>query len=102
MVLVVTEPTRSGLHDLRRVVELCRRFEARTAVCVNRSDINPEVADEIEAEASRQGVAFLGRVRYDESVTAAQLKRMAVVEDGDGPAAEDIRALWERVRDAMA
>jgi MinD superfamily P-loop ATPase len=102
MVLVVTEPTLSGLHDLRRVVELCRRFDAPTGVCINRADINPEVADEIEAEVARQGVAFLGRIRYDESVTTAQVKRLAVVEDGDGPAARDIRALWERVRDAVA
>ncbi len=100
-VLVVAEPTRSGLHDLRRVVELCRRFDAKLGVCVNRADINPEVADEIEAETVRQGIAFLGRVRYDEAVTAAQLRRQAVVEDGDGPAARDIRALWERVREVL-
>jgi len=36
------------------------------------------------------------------AVTAAQIRRMAVVEHGDGPAARDIRALWTRVRGELA
>jgi MinD superfamily P-loop ATPase len=102
MVLIVTEPTLSGLHDLQRVAELCRQFNLPAGVCINKADINPEVAATIEADAARRGIPLLGRVRYDESVTAAQVKQLAVVEDGDGPAARDIRALWERVNDAIS
>jgi MinD superfamily P-loop ATPase len=101
MVLVVTEPTLSGLHDLRRVVQLCRHLNIKTGVCINKADINADVADQIEAEAATLGVLVLGRIRYDESVTTAQVKRMAVVENGNGPAAMDIRALWKRVRDVL-
>jgi MinD superfamily P-loop ATPase len=102
MVLVVTEPTLSGVHDLERIADLCRRFGIPTAVCINKADINPEVSDQIEARAATWGVPVLGRIRYDASVTAAQVKRMAVVEDGNGSAATDIRALWERVKHAAA
>jgi MinD superfamily P-loop ATPase len=102
MVLVVTEPTLSGLHDLERVAELCRQFNVKTAVCINKADINPEVSNRIAAEAATRGISVLGRIRYDESVTTAQVGRMAVVEHGDSPAAHDIRALWERVRDELA
>jgi MinD superfamily P-loop ATPase len=101
LVLVVTEPSLSGLHDLGRVAELCRQFNINAGVCINKADINPEVAAQIEADAARWGMPLLGRVRYDESVTTAQVKRRAVVENGDSPAAEDIRALWERVHAAM-
>jgi MinD superfamily P-loop ATPase len=102
MVLVVTEPTLSGLHDLGRVAELCRQFNVKAGVCVNKANINPEVAAEIEADATRWGMPLFGRIRYDESVTTAQLKQLAVVEDGNSPAAADIRALWERVKHAIA
>lgn len=102
MVLIVTEPTLSGRHDLQRVAELCRQFNIRTGVCINKADINPEVSDRIEAEAAGRGIPVLGRIRYDGSVTAAQVKRRAVVEDGDSPAARDIRALWEAVKNAIA
>jgi len=97
LVLIVTEPSLSGLHDLRRVGELCRQFKVKTRVCINKADINPEISDLIEHEAAALGIPVLGRVRYDESVTAAQIERLAVVESSDGPAARDIRALWARV-----
>ena len=102
LVLIVTEPTLSGLHDLRRIAELCRQLKVSAGVCINKADINPTVAAEIEAEAGRAGFPMLGRIRYDESVTAAQVKRLSVIEHGDGPAADDIRALWRRVRNAIA
>jgi MinD superfamily P-loop ATPase len=102
MVLVVTEPTLSGLHDLRRVAELCGQLNVQAAVCINKADLNPDVADAIDAEASRWGMRVLGRVRYDEAVTTAQVSQRAVVEQGDSPASLEIRALWTRVRAAMA
>jgi MinD superfamily P-loop ATPase len=102
MVLLVAEPTLSGLHDLGRVADLCRQFNLRTGVCVNKADINPDLADQIESEAAARGLTVLGRIRYDEAVTAAQIDGVAVVERGDSLAAMDIRALWERLRKLMA
>jgi len=101
LVLVVTEPTRTGLHDLRRVAELCRQLDLETTVCINKADLNPAIAAEIEAYAKRHGLTLLGSVRYDDAVTAAQVRELSVVEAGDGPAAEDIRTLWERVERLM-
>jgi hypothetical protein len=43
----------------------------------------------------------LGRIRYDPAVTRAQVQGKAVVEVGESAAESDIRALWERVRDAI-
>jgi MinD superfamily P-loop ATPase len=102
MALVVTEPTLSGLHDLQRVAELCRQLDVRAGVCINKADLNPEVADAIEAEALRWGMPVLGRIGYDESVTTAQVNRRAVVEDGESRASLEIRTLWARVQAAMA
>jgi MinD superfamily P-loop ATPase len=98
LALIVTEPTLSGLHDLDRVADLCRQLRVRAAVCVNKADINPELSNRIEAAAAARNIPVLGRVRYDHAVTAAQVDRLSVVARGEGPAATDIRALWERVR----
>ncbi len=95
-VLVVTEPTVSGVHDMERVLELADHFDARTAVCVNRWDLNPEGADAIEVRARDRGAALVGRVRYDRAVTQAQLQARAVVDVG-GEAADDIKKVWTRV-----
>jgi MinD superfamily P-loop ATPase len=101
MVLVVTEPTLSGLHDLRRVIELCRQLHVKSGVCINKADLNPEIASEIEADAERGDIPVLGRIPYDDSVTRAQVKGIAVVEDGESPVAVEIRSLWERVKTAL-
>jgi MinD superfamily P-loop ATPase len=101
MVLVVTEPTLSGLHDMERVAQMTRHFGVKTAVCINKVDINLELADRLEQEAGKIDLPVLGRIRYDPAVTRAQVNGKAVVEAGPSPADEDIRALWEQVRDAI-
>jgi len=96
-VVVVTEPTLSGQHDFERVVGVARHFGIPTVVCVNKWDLNPELADAIEDQARSLGLDVLGRVRYDEAVTEAQVRGRAVVEVDHSPAADDIRILWEQV-----
>ena len=92
-VLVVTEPTVSGEHDLERVLSLVRHFGIPAAVCVNKWDINPEMTERIENKARQAGARVVGRIRYDPAVTQAQMQEQAVVET-DGPCAGDIRQLW--------
>lgn len=102
-VLVVSEPTVSGVHDLERVLALTRHFQIRTAVCVNKWDLNPYQAGLIEEKAAALGARLVGRIRYDTGVTAAQIAQRAVVET-DCPSAEDIRQVWEKlaIRDSVS
>jgi len=97
-VLVVTEPTLSGAHDLARVLELTRHFRIPTAVCVNKWDLNAEMTERIETEARQVGAIIAGRVRYGRAVTDAQVQGRAVVEMDSGAVAADIRAVWEALR----
>ncbi|MBN1902047.1 ATP-binding protein [Candidatus Sumerlaeota bacterium] len=97
LALIITEPTQSGRHDLLRAAELTRHFEIPTLVCVNKWDINSEIASEIEQEAQRRGIAIAGRIRYDRKVTEAQISRKAVVEFQEDGSAEDIKELWQSV-----
>ncbi len=97
LVLVVTEPTLSGSHDLGRVLELARHFAIPAAVCVNKWDLNAEMTERIESEARRAGASIAGRVRYDKGVTRAQLQGLSVVETDAGALGADIRAVWEKL-----
>ena len=92
-VLVVTEPTVSGGHDLERILSLTRHFGMATDVCVNKWDLNMEMTKRIEGRARRAGARIAGRIRYDPAVTAAQMRERAVVEI-DAPSAGDILQLW--------
>ena len=96
MALVIIEPTLSGIHDLDRVLALTKHFNIPTFVCVNKWELNPKIAGDIERNAESAGVSFAGMIRYDTSVTAAQIKGISVAEYG-GPAAEDIRKIWDTI-----
>ncbi len=96
LALVVTEPTVSGLHDLKRILALTRHFSVPAAVCVNKWDINQQQTEKIEAAARSAGAEVVSRIRYDRFVTEAQLQQKAVVEL-ESAAAEDIRLLWKQV-----
>jgi len=96
-VLVVTEPTLSGAHDMARVLELTRHFRIPTAVCVNKWDLNAEMTERIEAKARQVGAITAGRVRYGRAVTDAQLQGRAVVEIDSGAVGYDVRAVWENL-----
>ena len=97
LVLLVTEPTMSGLHDLERVVALAGHFGTPAVVCVNKSDINPEMTEKIVAFCQERQLRVIGRVPYDAEVTGAQLAGRSVVEHGDAPAAQEIRRMWREV-----
>jgi len=96
LVVVVTEPTLSGIHDLKRVVDLAAHFGIPGAVLVNKHDLNPDLTGSIEAFCRERGLPVLGRIPYDLAVTRAQLAGRAVVEADRGPAAEGIRRGWEQ------
>lgn len=96
LVLIISEPTVSGEHDLERVLELAKHFHVDAAVCINKWDLNPEMTARIEAKAQRAGAWLAGRIRYDPAITRAQIEGRAVVEM-DAPSADDIRVVWERL-----
>jgi MinD superfamily P-loop ATPase len=101
MVLVVTEPTLSGKHDLHRVSKLAANFGIKTLVCVNKADINPHIAGQITEEAGKRGLKVIGKIPYDEAFTKAQIIKASIVEYTGGAITERIKALWRQVTYAL-
>ncbi len=97
LIVLVTEPTLSGIHDLKRVAELASHFEIPVLTVVNKWDINPERTAEIEKTAAELKLEFAGKIGYDKAVTQAQLEQLSVVECGAGKVAEEIRLVWDKI-----
>ncbi len=95
LVLVVAEPTLSGLHDLNRVVELTEHFKIPTAICINKYDINPKIAGMIEKKADEKNLKVIGKIPYDTEVTKAQLAAKSVVEYSNNQTKKQIVLLWQ-------
>jgi MinD superfamily P-loop ATPase len=97
VVLVVTEPTLSGKHDLERVAQLTANFRIKTLVCINKADINPEMSCSIAEDAGKHGLKVVGKIPYDEAFTKAQIMKATLIEYTGGDIAEKIKAMWREV-----
>lgn len=95
-VVVVAEPSRSGLHDLRRVIGVCRPFGPRIFAVINRWDLDPMIGAEIEAECAARGVPVLGRIPFDPAVLETVRRGRPVTGTGS-PAARALVGCWERL-----
>ena len=67
-VLVVTEPTKSGIKDLTRVVDLCNHFGIFTMACINKYDINEDMSKEIDEYLRSKNIDLVGKIPYDNMV----------------------------------
>ncbi|KPK66414.1 MAG: hypothetical protein AMK73_00080 [Planctomycetes bacterium SM23_32] len=99
--LIVTEPTVSGVHDLERVLELCRHFGVRSLVCINKCDLNAEQAGRIRDMARQQGARLIGEIPFDPAVNEALCAGKNLVEFGRGPAAQAVRRIWDALKNEI-
>lgn len=102
LVLVITEPTVSGRHDMERVIRLCSRMGIPLCVAVNKWDLNPEMAELLAEEARKSGIPVVGKIPFDPAVTAAMVREKSLVETSDGPASRAVRKLWCEVEKQLA
>lgn len=97
-VLVVTEPTVSGVHDMERVVQLAEFFNIPAVVCVNKYDLNPEKAEEVENYANKKRLTFLGRIPFDPIFTKAMVQGRNIFEyDSDSEVCNVVKGIWEKI-----
>jgi len=94
LVLAVTEPGVSGLHDLRRLLDLAAHFRTPVAVCINKADINPDFTARIERDCEGRGIPVIGEIPFDQAFTRAQIRGLSVVEDEPSPASTAVDAAW--------
>ena len=102
LALLVTEPTLSGMHDLDRILGVCRHFGVPAVVCINKYDLNEENARQIEGLCQHQKVEVISRLPFDNVVTEALVQGLPVVEYSKDGIAGEIKALWHRVSTILA
>ena len=100
LVLAVTEPTVSGAHDLERAADLVQGFGLPLAVCINKIDLNPDMAERIRELCATRGFPVVGELSYDTAVVRAQVEGKSIVEYGGSPVADQIREMW-KILDSM-
>jgi MinD superfamily P-loop ATPase len=95
MALVVTEPTLSGLHDAKRVIEVARHFNVQVNLVINKYDLNPDMARQIEGYCTDNGIEVVGKIIFDRSVVESIVNGKTIIEYSDGPTTHEIKKIWD-------
>ncbi len=99
--LIVTEPTLSGLHDMERVKSLADQMRIPTMLCINKADLNQETADIIKTFAKENGIHFVGEIPFDRGVIDAMKANQSLTQFSRGPAALAVESIWKEVQQFM-
>ena len=98
LALIVAEPTTAGIHDMQRALATTTYFRIPTLVCVNKFDLYPAGAEQIEAYCQKQAIPSLGRIPFDPLVTEAMAHAEPVTAYRlNSPASLAMVELWQRV-----
>ena len=95
---IVTEPSYSGIHDMERVLSVCRHFDTSAIVCINKYDVNEEGTEQIEQYCAGEGIEVVAKIPFDTKVTEAQVQGVPLVEyTDDARLVGPIEAAWKAV-----
>lgn len=103
LVVIVVEPTVSGVHDMMRVADLAVHFQLPGMVCINKYDINPKLADSIVAYAAKRNMEVVGRIPFDPVFVQAMVVGQNIFEYGQNSELLDsVQSIWQKIIDAPA
>jgi MinD superfamily P-loop ATPase len=99
LALLVTEPTVSGAHDLKRILHTLNHFQVPVLVLVNKADVNPAHTASIQAFCRAQEIPLIGALPYDTVVTEAMVRGQPVTAyQPQGAIATALREAWTQLR----
>jgi MinD superfamily P-loop ATPase len=97
LALIITEPTLSGMHDMERVLGVCKHFDVPAVVCINKYDLNDDNTAAIRDYCRQNGIDVAAMIPFDNAVTEAMVKGVSVVEYTDSGVAKEIKKLWQYI-----
>ncbi|WP_368488756.1 ATP-binding protein [Clostridium sp. BJN0013] len=97
-VLLVTEPTKSGLEDLMRVTALCMSFGVFIMVCINKYDINYNITVEIEKFVAEKELVLVGKIPYDDTVMKSINELKSIIYYEDSEACRSVKEMWVNIK----
>jgi len=101
LVLIVTEPTLSAIHDLGRILGVAHHFKIPAVVCINKYDINLDNTEKIEQYCKSNNIDVVGKLPYDNVVTEAMINEKTVVEYSKGVFSNMVIEAWDKTKEIL-
>ncbi len=101
LVLIVTEPTLSAIHDLERILAVAQYFDIPATVCINKADVNKNNTKKIKTYCEKEKIPVVGELPYDTDITQAMVHEQSIVEYADGVLSQNIKQMWNTLQDEL-
>jgi MinD superfamily P-loop ATPase len=95
LVLIVAEPSVSGISDMERIIKTANILHIKLAVCINKADANLDKSEEIESFCREHEIPFVGRVPYDPTAVNA-INSGLTITDIDCPSGQAVKSVYEK------
>lgn len=96
-VVIVTEPTQSGLHDLKRLINLLKIFKIPNGVIINKYDINTDMSNSIEKFIRPEGISLLAKISFDKKFVKAIQNSKTIIEY-DHAYIDTFKTIWKDIQ----
>jgi len=98
-VILIIEPTLSGMHDIERVIELTKSFKIDDVFAViNKFDINVETVSKIEKMLKAKNIPVIAKLPFDKQMVEAMINEQTIVEyKPKSELAKKIKEIWNVV-----
>lgn len=97
LVLIVAEPTVSGIHDMKRIIQTAGHFGVKCVACINKHDVNPDNTKEIERYCGANQIPVIGKIPFDKTVVQAVNRCRSIADYPESPAGKAVHSVWNRL-----
>jgi MinD superfamily P-loop ATPase len=97
LVLVVTEPTLSAVHDMKRILDVANYFGIPAVVCINKYTLNQTNTKTIQSYCKSQNIPIVGMIPYDTIITESMVSEKTIIEYSKGDITQQIKNMWENI-----
>jgi len=97
LVLIVTEPTLSAIHDLKRITSVANHFQIPAVICINKYDINNQNTNDIVNYCKEQGLEIVGKIPYNKNFTQAMIEEKNIIEFSKDETTEELTRMWTKI-----
>lgn len=100
-VVIVTEPTLSGLYDARRVVELAKHFCLPTKIIINKYDLNKTMTEEIEKYCDSNQIEVIGKIVFDECIIRSVIAGQTIMDSQKFEHKNVLLSAWDKIENTI-
>ncbi|MDD2381014.1 MAG: P-loop NTPase [Mariniphaga sp.] len=98
IVLMVIEPTLSGLHDAKRLLELVETFHIPALALINKFDINIKITSQVEEFLKKYAIPIIGKIPFDTQFIDSMVAGKSIIEyNPESTSSKEFATAWKYI-----